>query len=95
MSEIYDVETKYSENQSKSRRELRVGGSCRGICPRYSVTTKWGQKKYELGLQFCSYCNKWFHHPDNRLCCICCGKRLRYKRRNKNNRHHSKKETNR
>jgi len=94
MSELYDIETRYPENQSKSRRELRAGGSCRGICPRYAVTTKWGQKKYEMGLQFCSYCNKWFHHPD-RLCCICCGKRLRYKRRNKNNRyHHSKKEIN-
>ena len=64
---------------SKSHQGLLAGGSCRGICSRYSITTKWGQKKYELGLRFCSYCRVWFDH--DRLCCICCGKRLRYKRR--------------
>jgi len=81
MSEIYDIETRYPENHSgKSGRELRAGGSCRGICSRYAITTKWGQKKYDLGLRFCSYCRIWFDYQA-RLCCICCGKRLRYKRR--------------
>ncbi|WP_316505772.1 hypothetical protein [Nitrosopumilus sp.] len=78
----------YSPSKNRTGHNgLRVGGSCRGICPRYAITTKWGQKKYDLGLQFCSYCRIWFDHQDNRLCCICCGKRLQYKRRNKNNRH--------
>ena len=81
MSEIFEL-TKYSQNHKKSDRKLRVGGSCRGICPRYAVRTKWGEKKYEQGLRFCSYCRIWFDH-DNRLCCICCGKRLRYKKRAK------------
>jgi len=71
------------QKNGKYRPGLLVGGSCRGICPRYAITTKWGQKKYEQGLRFCSYCRIWFDHDDDRLCCICCGKRLRYKRRDK------------
>jgi len=66
----------------KDHQRLLAGGSCRGICPRYAITTNWGQKKYELGLRFCSYCRMWFDHHD-RLCCICCGKRLRHNRRDK------------
>lgn len=75
-------ETVTNGNHKKSSRGLHVGGHCRGICTRYAITTKGGQKKYELGLRFCSYCKIWFDH-DDRLCCICCGKRLRYKRRDK------------
>ncbi|MDH3361014.1 MAG: hypothetical protein OEL56_02405 [Nitrosopumilus sp.] len=63
---------------------LLAGGSCRGICTRYAIKTKWGQKKYELGLRFCSYCRVWFDHDDEyRICCICCGRRVRHKRRDK------------
>lgn len=82
MSEIFS-EITGNWNQKKSFRGLRAGGHCRGICSRYSITTKWGQKKYEQGLRFCSYCRMWFDHSDDRLCCICCGKRLRYHRRDK------------
>ena len=81
MSEIFSEITR-NQNHKKSFRGLRVGGHCRGTCSRYSITTKWGQKKYEFGLRFCSYCKIWFDHND-RLCCICCGKRLRYHRRGK------------
>ncbi|MDH3394725.1 MAG: hypothetical protein OEL52_01060 [Nitrosopumilus sp.] len=60
---------------------LRAGGSCRGICTRHAIRTRWGQKKYESGLKFCSHCRIWFSCDG--LCCVCCGKRLRYKRRDK------------
>ena len=80
MSEIFS-EIPRNWNHKKSFRGLRAGGHCRGICTRHAITTKWGQKKYELGLRFCSYCQVWF--SCDRLCCICCGKRLRYHRRDK------------
>ena len=65
----------------KGHQGLMVGGSCRGICMRYAIRTRWGQKKYESGLKFCSYCRIWF--SCDRLYCVCCGKRLRHKRRGK------------
>ena len=66
----------------KSCTGLLAGGACRGICTRYAIKTKWGQKKYELGLRFCSYCRVWFD-DDCKICCICCKKRVRHKRRDK------------
>jgi len=60
---------------------IHAGGSCRGICSRYAITMRWGQRKYEIGLRYCSHCRVFLKTES--MCCLCCGRKLRCKRRGK------------
>ena len=68
---------------------LLAGGSCRGVCTRYKAKIySPSQNRYSPGVKYCSYCSIFLRFDG--IFCLCCGRKVRHKRRHNNNNYSTK-----
>lgn len=86
----YYLSSRRPPKSGKGHQGLLAGGSCRGVCIRHKAkVSSPSENRYSLGVKFCSYCGV-FLRLDGVLC-LCCGRKVRHKRRHHSKDHHATK----